>query len=107
MTRAGADPSFDEHVAASESAPTPPEQQGEQSADRAHDHQDHADGVDVEPFSGDLNRKGEDRADRDEEETGADTHDDSPVLGKWYVKRRTVYPSSWAMNHRGSVDGTL
>src|SRR5215203_1709427 len=51
-----------------------PEQQGQEQADHAGDHQDDADGVDVEALGGDVDRKGKDGSDDQQEDAGSDTH---------------------------------
>jgi hypothetical protein len=50
------------------------DQHGEQQADRPAHHQDHADDVDVEAAELRVDREGEDRADRKQEDADADAH---------------------------------
>src|SRR5918993_1411243 len=51
-----------------------PEQQGQEQADHAGDHQDDADGVDVEALRADVDREGQDGPDDQQEDAGSDAH---------------------------------
>src|SRR5215216_7616677 len=51
-----------------------PEQQGQEQADHARDHQDDADGVDVEALGGDVDREGQDGPNHQQEDAGSDAH---------------------------------
>src|SRR5207244_7363758 len=59
---------------ASETTPARPEDHRQECADRSDDQQDDADRVEVEPVTGDMHRKRENRTDRDEYEADSDAH---------------------------------
>src|SRR5215475_4637096 len=61
-------------------APTRPEDQRDQQAGRTDDHQDHADRVDVDPRDPRVDGPGENRTNRNQDQTDSDTHFNSSLV---------------------------
>src|SRR5918992_974242 len=64
----------DDAILATVRAPRSPYGEEEEQPDAAHDHQDHADRVEVHPFRRDVDGEGENGSRSKEEQTHADTH---------------------------------
>ena len=70
----------DEAILATTGTPRTPNGEEEEHPDAAHDHQDHADRVEVDTLRRNVNGEGENRSSREEEQTHTDTHaSDLPV----------------------------
>src|SRR6185436_4651539 len=77
-------------TAAAKAAPARPEDQREEETNRADDHQDPSDGGDVEPSDRRVDREGEDRTDRDQEQADSDSHCNSSLSSN--AERQDGYP---------------